>query len=453
MHFDASLSSDPNGDTLTFSWDFDGDGTWDAESGTDPSATHTYTEVGQFVATVRATDPDGLTGEALYAVDVESGDAGWQTWAPAPRETGASSGYDTRLREIGGRPAIAYTERTSAGDGDRLRPAFVRATDALGTTWGTPVAIEEGEDGTSLGSQIDLMVVDGRPAVCFAGRPVDDGGHGWWLFYERAGDDAGSDWSTAALILDDSGDVGSCSLALVDGFPAMSYTDAGGNRLRYVRALDARGESWGAAVTVHAGGESVETGRDSSLAVVDGHPAIAWREEHGGFEADKLYFARAGTATGLLAADWPSPTELASASGTGRENALLVSDGLPRIGCRHGDQLLEFFTAADAQGASWGHGWGASSESGSEYIGWATSSVVGGRLAMAYVTATMTDGRLRYVFAGDETGETWEHAEDVDTVGWTLGVPSLCEIAGYAALSYQGEGDDGLGELRYAILR
>lgn len=54
--FDASGSSDPEGDALTYDWDFTGDGTFDASG---VSVKHTYTELGQFTARLRVTDAKG----------------------------------------------------------------------------------------------------------------------------------------------------------------------------------------------------------------------------------------------------------------------------------------------------------------------------------------------------------------------------------------------------------
>ncbi|MEK8228227.1 PKD domain-containing protein [Oerskovia sp. M15] len=65
--FDGAASSDPEDETLTFAWDFDGDGTTDS---TEASPTHTYTENGVFDARLTVTDPAGKTGTATAPITV-----------------------------------------------------------------------------------------------------------------------------------------------------------------------------------------------------------------------------------------------------------------------------------------------------------------------------------------------------------------------------------------------
>ncbi|WP_193311515.1 PQQ-dependent sugar dehydrogenase [Georgenia satyanarayanai] len=67
VRFDASASMDPEGGALTYEWDFDGDGTFDA---TGVAATHTYDELGLYFPRLRVTDPQGKFGLTSRQISV-----------------------------------------------------------------------------------------------------------------------------------------------------------------------------------------------------------------------------------------------------------------------------------------------------------------------------------------------------------------------------------------------
>ncbi|WP_203884744.1 PQQ-dependent sugar dehydrogenase [Planotetraspora kaengkrachanensis] len=65
--FSAESSTDAEPGTLTYEWDFDGNGTFDA---TGVTASHTYAELGQYVARLRVTDAQGKFGLTTTEITV-----------------------------------------------------------------------------------------------------------------------------------------------------------------------------------------------------------------------------------------------------------------------------------------------------------------------------------------------------------------------------------------------
>jgi len=123
-----------------------------------------------------------------------------------------------------------------------------------------------------VGQYASLALVDGRPAIAYR-----EGSPNYDLKYVRASDATGSSWGTPVTV-DSTGSVGEyASLAVVYGRPAIAYRDSVTNYdLKYVRASDAAGSSWGTPVTVESSGD---VGEYASLAVVAGRPAIAYYDD------------------------------------------------------------------------------------------------------------------------------------------------------------------------------
>ncbi|MET9480165.1 PQQ-dependent sugar dehydrogenase [Streptomyces sp. NPDC006638] len=90
VSFDAGASTDPEGGALTYQWDLNGDGTFDASG---PRATRTYAENGQFQARLKVTDPQGKIGLTSRQISVGNTaptvritsppDGGFFTWGDA----------------------------------------------------------------------------------------------------------------------------------------------------------------------------------------------------------------------------------------------------------------------------------------------------------------------------------------------------------------------------------
>ena len=67
MSFSSAGTSDPDGDSLTYAWDFDADSDVDSRQ---PNASFTHTERGIYDATLRVTDSSGRSASASVRIIV-----------------------------------------------------------------------------------------------------------------------------------------------------------------------------------------------------------------------------------------------------------------------------------------------------------------------------------------------------------------------------------------------
>jgi|GEM_PF-1101409 len=286
-----------------------------------------------------------------------------------------------------GTPSIAYHD-TTTGD---LK--YVVSYNANGSDWAQPVVVRTG---VNAGRHLNLLVVDDIPAIAYYDNATDD------LKYIRASNPAGlthslrdpgtgllllnpsdnqtitvlestlvfaSAWG-APVTLDSSGDVGQFpSLAIVNGqplttkgTPAVSYYDATGANLKYVRSEDSTGLTWGVPLTLQSTGD---VGRASTLLMADGVPAISYYDATDG----DLEFISLSDASGYtrLAFDgnstWsgginldgtlliaPAAGQTAAVTGllTGASGFKLVSDGVLALS----NMLNNFGTALPGPGTA-----------------------------------------------------------------------------------------------------
>lgn len=70
VDFNASASYDNDGYIANYEWDWEGDGVYDASTGTNPYASHTYNTANQYNATVRVTDDQGATDTDFVVINV-----------------------------------------------------------------------------------------------------------------------------------------------------------------------------------------------------------------------------------------------------------------------------------------------------------------------------------------------------------------------------------------------
>ncbi len=70
VHFDGAASSDPDGDTLSYAWDLDGDGAYDDSTAVAPS--YTFTEPGVYTVGLRVSDPVGAADTASISISANN---------------------------------------------------------------------------------------------------------------------------------------------------------------------------------------------------------------------------------------------------------------------------------------------------------------------------------------------------------------------------------------------
>jgi len=374
VNLDAAGSYDDQ-PLLLYEWDFDGDGVFsEADNGemaakNSATAQYIYTALGVYAPSVRVTDEDFNTATASATVTVE-----YHGWYVITIDHLGSSGKYNSVAIIDGNPAIAY-QRWSCG------LCYIRANNADGTSWPEYSAETDG--------QVDSY-----------------GGAGKWT-----------------------------SLKEVDGAPAISYLadyweDHEIAEIRYVRAADADGSAWGAPAVIDT--SSTGTGGYTSLAVVDGNPAIAYFRVSGGAS---LCYTRAADTAGSL---WPTPSVVYAANGAqGQAANLLVVDGNPAIGFRY-DAAIMYIRATDADGSAWG-----TAVSLSGFVGYAGAgcqarmAIVDGNPALAYANYYHmdNDSLLYYCRATDPDGATWGTPLLLASTGANLW-PSLSTMDGVPAISY-----------------
>jgi uncharacterized repeat protein (TIGR01451 family) len=274
---------------------------------------------------------DSTNGNLLF---VRATDADGATWAPFPALVDSGSGDDvglyTSLAVVAGNPTISYYDATN----QELK--YVRATDANGTAWGSPIVV----DTASVGRFTSLAVVAGNPAISYYDSTNGD------LRYVRATDANGTAWA-APVSIDTGGIVGEhTSLVIVNGNPAITYFDNSNGDLKYVRAADANGATWNTPIGVDVAVGPI-AGAFNSLSVVNGFPAISYYDGTG----TALRYVRATNANGSA---WNSPITVDNSGFVGQFTSLVVANGFPAISYYDSTNAdLKFARACDANGTSW----------------------------------------------------------------------------------------------------
>lgn len=454
--FDAGGSSDSDGGIVLYEWDFDGDGNYDGY-GADATIDHVYAIAGSYTAKLRVTDDVGAQDTDTASVDVNAPPAAALSASPSHCNPGTSvvfsaaastdsdgsiGQYEWDLDGNGsfetdtGTNPVVQTTYTSAGE----IPVSVRVTDddgaqdEAGITMVVHGWLIVTVDSTGLtGLYTSLALIDGCPAISYFDEMDDN------LRYARATTRTGasaSDWSQL-VIVDSLGHVGwYSSLASVDGCPAISYYDGTNNHLKYARATTSTGASSADWMQVITADSSTGVGSYTSLAVVAGNPAIAYADDTN----HHLKYARATTSTGASTGDWTQIVTVDSSSYVGWYASLAVVDGCPAISYfDDNNDDIKYARATTGTGANAGD-WTqiVTVDGASAAVGWESMlAVIAGCPAICYYDGTNDD--LKYARATTATGANaadWTQIVTVDSPGNVGGQNALSCVDGTPAISY-----------------
>ncbi|MBL7945727.1 MAG: T9SS type A sorting domain-containing protein [Flavobacteriales bacterium] len=307
---------------------------------------------------------------------------------------------------------------------------FAASTSAQ--TWSNALEIPDHRGtGGSIGLWNSMVIVNGTPAIA----TLDETHR--MIRFVRAADAAGTTWGVPVMVNAPALDGSHLTLAVVNGRPAIAYQSFPGNDLMYVRALDANGDTWAAPVVVEEGSD---VGKAASLAVVNGQPAIAYYNA----STNRLTYCRALDADGE---SWGTPVNPELLVGFVIRTELKVVNGNPAIAVGRGG-TTRYIRAADANGTAWNTGF--TIATGVNNGVYPSLAVVGGVPCMAYYRAD--DDRVSFRRANDANGDSW--AADVtvhDVNGQDFGAYArIFEVEGSPAVAYHNVTNGDLYYVRAA---
>jgi PKD repeat protein len=383
--FDAGASSDPDGPIAKYEWDWNSDGFYDYDSGTERKTGYYFYDTGNHTITVRVTDLDGLTATAQTGVSVTTG-AGWAQSIVADGNdlsvNNATFCGPLQVVDAGGKPGVFFICASTSPDDCSLM--YCAAQDAGGMLWNAPVRVDPFAAVTGAAVEDYAAMVAGMPAIVYRGygdktwytRAQSANGATWsqpvWTeadmpatqlielptgpaFVDQSGhlfkatDPLGSAWIDAGLIggavIGFESHYRPTALSLVTGHPGILYTSFSG--LWFLRSDDALGSSWSLQPPALTTGSAGYMGYGNKIAIIHGYPATCFTIQ----SADRAYYVRADDADGVV---WRTPIQIAlncAHDGVG----LASYDDRPFMIVKDKYTFaVSMITANDTDGGSWG---------------------------------------------------------------------------------------------------
>ncbi|MDQ3023464.1 MAG: hypothetical protein M3R04_03610, partial [bacterium] len=219
-------------------------------------------------------------------------------------------------------------------------------------------------------------------------------------------------------------------LAIVDGNPAFSYWDIAEGTLKYIRSSSSVGTSasdWSKAVTLASSGLAY----NSSLAVVEGLPAIAYKDNRN----SDLHYIRSNSKHGASVNEWGKPITIASQGQAGYEATLMVVAGHPAISYVDNGTLcyVRSTTSTGASHKDWLNvirlGEGRDSGSCDSSL-----AIVAGKPALSHLTGDYPEFTLQYTYSSTASGGEAEDWTTVDLDSGSYYETYLADVGGSPAI-------------------
>ncbi len=337
-----------------------------------------------------------------------------------------NTGYVPAMALIAGNPAVAYRQYAPIG-----MLIYMRALDAQGEHWGAQEVV--GAEGWS-GWTLDLLELDGRPAIAYENRTAHD------LRFTLGADAEGTAWSSPVVVATLSrNDVYCPDLTLVSGVPMLCWKDSFGyvGRLQFCSAQDGFGAAWNSPLLIDTAAHIWLPG----LVDCAGHPAIVCTAQLSDDKDTSTYeqrFYRALDPSGL---DWPASTILS------QEKAFKVCpaivDGLPAYAYTVEEGALYYRRALDAQGSAWD----SPQKLADEGMDYTQLAVINGKP----LVSGDNSNKVMSIHAADSTGSSWGEMQTVCFGLMNAGVVSPAqELSNQsAALCYSSQNDDYVANLYF----
>ena len=293
----------------------------------------------------------GAVGTAQLANPYQSGSVSLEGFPPIANfgsyQTTWTVTFPTPFSTL---PVLTVSLESPLNSAQRITPILVAQKrtdgfDMIFTVPNLPVHVAtSGNIGTA-----PMAMLNGSPAIIY-----ENGGSS--LYFAKSLDATGRRWPAGTSVgVNVNGNANFC-FDVANGFPVVAYFEYSTRHLKFVRATDTNGATWGTPVTVQiaaVGGFAMAELRE---AIIGGRPAIAWQDTAS--TGTKIFYIRANDANGDT---WPA-AGIGVTDSPGGGISLAEINARPAISFAWNNGLVlmtnqqtavRYIRANDAAGAGW----------------------------------------------------------------------------------------------------